>query len=172
MTVDVLTSLRNLIKQDSCAAECDRSSRQRLKRHIEKLASAAQVSFTKKSLLQDNNRSLYRSDDEAKVRRSTRSLVIGRVKVMKHEDLKRICDEHAALAKAAADEAKGARGCKRKATGGEADEVANSDGDEDAQEVGSSVSATKDKKAKRSRVWGLKPKLWRAPVALMYAGAT
>jgi hypothetical protein len=179
VTVEALTSLHGLIKQDICAAELDDAGKQRLQRRVGKLESAAKVSFAKQSLLQDHNRLLYRINNEAKVRRSTRSLVIGTAKVMKYEDLERAREERAATAKAAADKAKAKRGRKRKASGREADGAVEDEakGDGDAQEADASVPAVKNKRAKRTRIQGPEPgpepepRPWRAPVAPMYPGA-
>ncbi len=177
VTVEALTSLHSLIKQDICAAEFDDADKQRLKRRVGKLESAAKISFAKQSLLQDHNRLLYRINNEAKVRRSTRSLVVGTAKVMKYEDLTRVREERAATAKAAADKAKGKRGRKRKASEREADGAVEDEakGNGDAQEADSSVSAVEGKRVKRTRVQGPGPeperRPWRAPVAPMYPGA-
>lgn len=61
-----LTSLHNLIKQD--ASRLDELSKQRLQRRVQKLASAAQISFAKQGLLQDHNRLLAKINGEAKIR--------------------------------------------------------------------------------------------------------
>lgn len=58
VTTDALTSLQNLITQDAHAL--DKASKQRLQRHVQKLASAAQISFAECALLQDQNRFLYK----------------------------------------------------------------------------------------------------------------
>ncbi|KAF2193419.1 hypothetical protein K469DRAFT_482146, partial [Zopfia rhizophila CBS 207.26] len=59
VTIEALTSLQNLIKQDAHAL--NNTSKQRLQRHVQKLAT--------------------------KVRRSTRSIVLGKAKVMSYKDL-------------------------------------------------------------------------------------
>ncbi|KAJ5052501.1 hypothetical protein PSV09DRAFT_2353486 [Bipolaris maydis] len=177
VTVEGLTWLTELIKQDTCAAASDEASRQRLQRRVQKLASAAKISFARQSLLQDHNRLLYAINNEAKVRRSTRSLVIGKAKVMKWEDLDKARAARAARDKAAAEKGKGKRGRKRKVSAREAD--SNTEGEieneADAQEAGSSVpTLTVRKKAKRSRVQQLRQEPepgsepWKAPVAPMY----
>jgi hypothetical protein len=110
------------------------------------------------------------------VRRSTRSLVIGKAKVMSYEDLDIARAARAAKDKAAAEKGKGKRGRKRKVPAREAegdieDEVEDEvEGGAHALEVGSSVCASKDKRAKQTGVQ--EPEPWRAPVALMYKGAT
>jgi hypothetical protein len=176
VTAEGLTWLTDLIKQDACAAVSDEGSRQRLQRRVQKLASAAKISFAKQSLLQDHNRLLYRINSEAKVRRSTRSLVIGTAKVIEYEDLVKARAERTAKDEAAADKGKGRRGCKRKVSAREADGDVE-DEVEDAQEAGPSVPTLKGKKkARKSRVQQPQPQLepepepesWRAPMALMY----
>jgi hypothetical protein len=112
-----LTSLHNLIKQD--AHTLNRTSIQRLERHVQKLANAAQASFAKRALLHDQNQMLISMNSEAKVRRSTRSIVLGKAKVMSFEDI-----EVARAARAAKEviKGKGKRGRKRKSSTLEADE--------------------------------------------------
>jgi hypothetical protein len=116
----------------------------------------------------------------AKVRRSTRSLVIGTAKVIEWEDLERARTERAAKDKAAAEKGKGKRGRKRKVSAREADgDVEDVVGEADAQEAGPLVPTLKGKKkARKSRVQQPQPQpqlepepepeSWRAPVALMY----
>lgn len=113
-----LTSLHNLIKQD--ARTLNGTGIQRLERHVLKLADAIQISFAERALLRDQNQTLVRMNDEAKVRRSTRSVVLGKAKVMSFEDL-----EVARAARAAKEviKGKGKRGRKRKGTALEAEEV-------------------------------------------------
>jgi hypothetical protein len=184
VTAEGWTWLTDLIKQDACAAVSDEGSRQRLQRRVQKLASAAKISFIKQSLLQDHNRLLYRINSEAKVRRSTRSLVIGTAKVIEYEDLVKARAERTAKDKVTADKGKGKRSRKRKVSAREADgDVEDEVGEADAQEAGPSVPTLKGKKkARKSRVQQPQPqpqpqpqlesepepKSWRAPVALMY----
>lgn len=91
---------------------------QRLERHVQKLADAAQISFAERALLHDQNQTLVKMNNEAKVRRSTRSVVLGKAKVMSFEDI-----EVARAARAAKEaiKGKGKRGRKRKSTALEAD---------------------------------------------------
>ena len=105
-------SLHNLIKQEACALN-DEPSKQRLQRHVQKLASAAQISFAKQTLLQNQNRFLSKINNEAKVRRS-RSVVLGKAKVMSYEDLEEARAKRAAKEKATASKGKGKRGHKCK----------------------------------------------------------
>jgi hypothetical protein len=135
---------------------------------VQKLASAAKISFAKQGLLQDHNRLLYRINNEAKVRRSTRALVIGRAKVMSYEDRDIARAARAAKDKGVAEKGKGKRGRKgkvpaREAEGDIKDEV---EGGAHTLELGLSVCASKDKRAKQTSVQ--EPEPWRAPVALNY----
>jgi hypothetical protein len=172
VTAEGLTWLTNLIKQDACAAASDEARRQRLQRRVQKLASAAQKSFAKQSLLQDHNQLLYEINNKAKIRRSTRLLGIGTAKVMKWENLERVWAEHVAKDKAAVEKSKGKHGRKRKVSAREADGVESKvESGAAAQEAGLLVPTRKnEKKAKRRRVQQPQPEPepWRALVALMY----
>ena len=121
-----LASLYNLIKQD--AHTLDRTSIQRRERHIQKLANAAQASFAERilldaerALLYDQNQMLISMNNEAKVRRSTRSIILGKGKgkVISFEDI-----EVARAVRAAKEvmKGKGKRGRKRMSAALEADE--------------------------------------------------
>jgi hypothetical protein len=103
VTSEGLTLLYNLIKQDVDAD--DKVSKQRRERHLQKLANAAQTSFTKNALLQDRTRFLIKINNESKVRQSTTSVVLGKAKVMSYEDL-----EEARAKRAEKDAAKEAKG--------------------------------------------------------------
>ncbi|KAL8993512.1 MAG: hypothetical protein Q9188_007313 [Gyalolechia gomerana] len=98
VTIEALTSLHNLIKQ-----ELNEPSKDRIQKHIQKLASAAKISFAKQTLFQGQNRFLSRIHNEAKVRRLIRSVILGKAKVMSYEDL---------------EEARAKRATKEKATAG------------------------------------------------------
>ncbi|KAF4631480.1 hypothetical protein G7Y89_g6651 [Cudoniella acicularis] len=82
---EALTSLYNLIKQD--AHTLNKTSIQRLQRHVQKLTNAAQISFTERALLRDQNQFLTRMNNEAKVRRSTKPVALGKAKVMSYKDI-------------------------------------------------------------------------------------
>jgi hypothetical protein len=119
-----LVSLQNLIKHD--AHTLNQASIQRLERHVQKLAHSSQVAFNETTflsaecaLLDNRNQVLNKMINEAKVRRSTRSLVLGKAKVISFEDI-----EVARAARAAKDviKEKGKRGRKRKNAVQEADE--------------------------------------------------
>jgi hypothetical protein len=115
MSADALTSLHNLIKQD--AHTFNETSIPRLQRHVQKLANAAQLSFAERALLRDQNQFLTGINNEAEVRRSTKSVVLGKAKVMSFEDI-----EEARAKRAAKDDIKGKRGQKRKSAALEAGE--------------------------------------------------
>jgi hypothetical protein len=109
--MDVLASLHDLIKQEASALTDPNNHR--MKRHVQKLASAGKVSFTKQALLQDQNRFLSKTNNEARARQSIRSEVLGKAKVMADEDLEEARAKCAAKEKATADKGKGKRGYKR-----------------------------------------------------------
>ena len=143
MTIEALTSLHNLIKQ-----ELDESNTDRRQRNVQKLASAAKVSFVKQTLFQDQNQFLFKINNEVKVRRSTRSVILGKVKVMSYDDLEEARAKRAAKEKATADKGRGKRGRKRKSPASE--EVSSVSTDNEVLEP---VKASAP---------------WRAPVARMY----
>lgn len=65
----------------------DEVNKQKLKRHIGKLAKAAQVFLARNALQEDHIRSSLKINDEAKPRRSTRPIVFSTAKVISYEDL-------------------------------------------------------------------------------------
>jgi hypothetical protein len=140
VTAEALIPFHNLIREDVRAL--DEMSQQRLQRHVQKLASAARVSFAECALLQEHNQSLIKINKEAKVRRSTRSVVLGKAKVMSYEDLEEARAKRAAKEKASSSTAK--RGGKRKSPAPEA--------------------SVAEHVVQMSEVLGP----WRAPVARMY----
>jgi hypothetical protein len=104
--------LHNLIKQAACAE--DEMSKQRLQRqHIQKFANDAQTCFAECALQREQIHFLRKVNNEAKVRRSTKSLVLGKAKVMSYEDLEEARAKRAAKDAAKA-KGKGKRGRKRK----------------------------------------------------------
>ena len=109
VTTDALLSLHSLINQ-----QLSGPSNRRVQRHIQKLASAAKISFAKQTLLQDQNRFLSKINGEVKARRSTRSVVLGKAKVMSYEDLKEAEEKRDGKDKAKAAKGKGKRGRPRK----------------------------------------------------------
>jgi DDE superfamily endonuclease len=119
VTTKTLMPLQDLINQDTHAL--DEMSKRRLQRHIQKLVNAAQISFAKRALQRDQIRFLSKVNNEAKVRRSTKSVVLGKAKVMSYEDLEEARAKRAAKEQAMA--GKGKRGRKRKNLAAEAAEA-------------------------------------------------
>ncbi|KAF2726478.1 hypothetical protein EJ04DRAFT_453278, partial [Polyplosphaeria fusca] len=170
VTIEGLISLRTLIQRDANALP-EESSKHHLQRHVQKLVNAAQVSFAKQVLLEDRNQFLSSLNKEAKVRRSTRSIVLGKAKVMSYEDLEEARNKRAMKETAKATAGKGKRGRKRKCLELELDL-------EQGQEVeaGSSEPVRRAKALRKSDVTesvrlielAEAPEPWRAPVARMY----
>jgi hypothetical protein len=102
------------------------------------------MSFAQRALLDDQNQLLTRMNNEAKVRRSTKSVVLGKAKVMSYEDI-----EEARTKRAAKEVIKGTgkRGRKRKSAALEADEPEA----EAEPEVAHAVKEVITGKRKRSR---------------------
>ncbi|KAF2874192.1 hypothetical protein BDV95DRAFT_487219, partial [Massariosphaeria phaeospora] len=152
VTTEALASLHNLIKQDTSGPH--ELSKQRIRKHVQKLASAAQMSFAECALLRDQNQFLSEINKDAKVRRSTRSLVLEKAKVMKWEDLEVARANRVAKDKASAGKGKGKGSRKCKSAAPEADL-----GEPNPKVVRMSAAseAAKDTVA-----------LWSAPVARMY----
>jgi hypothetical protein len=154
VSAEGVMSLQNLIKQD--AHTLNEASIQRLERHVQKLAHAAQVSLAERAflsaecaLLDNRNQMLTRMNNEAKVRRSTRSIVLGKAKVMSFEDI-----EVARAARAVKDaKGKGKRGRKRKSAALEPDEPDEPEADEPEPEpeVARAVEEVVEGRGKRGR---------------------
>lgn len=94
--------MHNLIKQ-----EVNDRSTSRIQRHTQKFACAAKISFAKQTLLQNQKQVLSKINSEAKVRRSTRPVVLGTAKVMSYEDLEEAQGKRTAKEKAPAAKGKG-----------------------------------------------------------------
>jgi pyruvate/2-oxoacid:ferredoxin oxidoreductase beta subunit len=133
--------LLDIVKQDAQALN------RRGKKRVEKIANAARVSFVERSLLQDHNQFLSKTNSEAKARQSAKSLVLGMAKVMSYEGL-----EHTQAKRAAKDEvaaSKIERGRKRK-------------------DAAPDASAPQPKRKVAQKNENQKP--WKAPVAQIFAG--
>ncbi|TVY73350.1 hypothetical protein LSUE1_G007226 [Lachnellula suecica] len=100
-------SLHNLIKQDIL----DEKSVPRVQRRVQKLANAGQKAIAYCALLENQKQSLIKINNEAKVRRSTRAIVLGNANVISFEDLE---VTRATRATKDAMKGKGKRGRKRK----------------------------------------------------------
>jgi hypothetical protein len=142
----LLQTTHNRVVQGPTGNGLDEISEQRLQRRVQKLARAARVSFAECSLLQDLNRFLSKINGEARARRSTRSVVLGKVKVMSYEDLEEVRTKLAAKDEAAA--VKMQSRCKRKGAS-----------------LKSGATEPKTKAARATK----EPAEWRAPVARMVA---
>jgi hypothetical protein len=192
VSAESIVLLQNLIKQD--AHTLNKASIQRLERHVQKLAYAAQVSLAERAFLSakcaflDNrNQMLTRMNNKAKVRRSTRSIVLGKAKVMSFEDI-----EVARAARAVKDaKGKGKRGRKRKSAALEPDEPDEPEADEPEPEPEPEMARAVEEVVQGRGKRGLKRKtavqeaaepepepepegartieapVWRAPVARM-----
>jgi hypothetical protein len=88
-----IMTLHDVIRRD--AQDLDSSSQRRLQKHIQNLSKAAETSFAKHVLLERRNEFLQRTNSEARVRRSTRSKIIGTARVISYEDLEKARDERA-----------------------------------------------------------------------------
>jgi hypothetical protein len=106
-----LTTLHVQIRQDACAD--DEFSKQRLLRHTQKLINAIQTNYAEQSIQRDQIEALREINNEGKVRRSAKSLVLGKARVMSYEDLEDARAKRAAK-DAAKGKTKGKRGRKRK----------------------------------------------------------
>jgi hypothetical protein len=140
VSAEAVTSLHNLIKQD--AHMLDEISKQRLQRHVQKLTNATQLSFAERALLQEHNQFLARINNEAKVRRSTKSEILGTARVMSYEDLEKIRAERAV--KEAAKETKKAEK-EAKKTKREANKVASATTEADEATAGKTKRGRKRK---------------------------
>ncbi|XTI82196.1 hypothetical protein V2W45_1227641 [Cenococcum geophilum] len=104
VSAESFMSLQNLIIKQVAHA-LDDTSKQKLERHVLKFTKAGQMFLAKGALQEDQIQFLTTINNEAKARRSTKSLVLGKAKVMSHEDLKEARAKRAE--KEAAKEAKG-----------------------------------------------------------------
>ena len=89
-----IVALHNLIKEDTRLL--DESQKQRLQKHVQKLANATQLSFAERALLFEQNEFLAKINNEAKVRRATKANIIGTARVMAYADLEKARTERAA----------------------------------------------------------------------------
>jgi hypothetical protein len=106
-------ALQNLINQD--ADSLDEVSKMRLRKHLQKFANAATTSFAERALQSDQIQSLYKVNNEAKARRTPKSVVLGKAKIMSCKDLEVARAKRATKEQTAA--GKGKRGRKPKNSG-------------------------------------------------------
>jgi hypothetical protein len=113
VSAEGIASLQDLIAQQN-THNCNEASQWRVQRLIHKLVKAAQMSLAKRILQQHHIRFLMAINNEAKVRRSTRPVVLGTAKVMSYEDLEEARVKRAEKDAAKEAKGKGKRGRKRK----------------------------------------------------------
>ena len=114
-TTEEFMSLHEMIKKDAHVLGETTKGWQKC---VQKMANAGQTLFAERALLRDHNQFLFKINNEAKARRSTRSVVLGKARVMSFEDLEEAKANRAVKEEAAA--RKGQRGRKRKESGSEA----------------------------------------------------
>jgi hypothetical protein len=107
VTAEALSSLLGQIKCD------DQFSDEPNKRRLQKLANAAEQAFAERDLLFHDNLLLVQQNNESDSRRSIRSTVVGKAKVMSYEDIER---GKAGRDAKEATMVKGKRGPKRKSS--------------------------------------------------------
>lgn len=137
----------------------DEMSRPHKQRLQQKVTNAAHLFLAKNALLEDRNRFLSSVNDEGKVRRSTRSEILGRAKVMSYEDLEKARANRAT--KEAAKEAKradtvGKRGHDRKYKSSEPADISGTQAE---------VARIGETQVEENAI---PPEPWRAPVARMW----
>lgn len=79
-------SLQNVIVQQD-ASTLDHASKQKLERHLQKLCKAIQTGFATSAIQSDHIQFLLKINNEAKARRATRAIVLGKARVMSYADL-------------------------------------------------------------------------------------
>jgi len=127
VSTEALMSLQNfIIKKYSHAL--DETSKQSLERHLKKFTKAGQTFFAKGVLQQHQIRFLIKMNDEFKVRRSTRSVVLGKAKVMGFEELEEARVKRAEKEAAQEEKGKRKRGRKPKSSALEAEETSDVNG--------------------------------------------
>ena len=171
----------------------DETSKQNLVRYLQKCTKAFQKSSAQAILQEDRIQFLTTTNNEAKVRRSTKSLVLGKAKVMSYEDLeearaKRVVKDaakeakgkgkHGRKCKRATPEAEEAtvdkvkRGRKRKSTVLEAEAAAEEPDPEPNAKMARTSKAPAPSRASVMQTPiaedEIVPKPWRAPVAKMW----
>lgn len=120
VSVEGLVSLRNMII-DQDAGALSETNKRNLQRHLHKLAKAAQLSFAQGALQRNHIRFLLTVNNEAKVRRLTKSLVLGKAKVMGYDELMEARRKRVEKDAAQKAPGKGKRGRKRTSTAVEND---------------------------------------------------
>lgn len=86
VTAEAFLALHDFILERDAHA-LDDPGKQSIQRHLQKFTKGAQTYVARGVLQQERIKSLLKTNDEAKVRRTTKSLVLGKAKVMSYEDL-------------------------------------------------------------------------------------
>jgi len=166
VSAEAFRSLQDLIIEQDARA-LDDANKQDLERHLQKLTRAAQTSIARNVLQQERIQFLLSVNNEAKVRRSTKSIVLGKAKVMSYEDLaaartKRMEKEASESAK------KKPRGRKRKG-GAQVTNVQGTGTETASPDEGLVLSSVPTQAIGTEPMEGLSaPCLGRAPVARMW----
>jgi hypothetical protein len=79
MSEEALVSLQNLISKRHTHS-LDETSKQSLEKHVEKIVKIARTTLATSAIQKDQIRFLIKVNNEAKVRRSTRSTILGKAK--------------------------------------------------------------------------------------------
>ena len=167
VSTEGLISLQHLIiNQD--ATSLDKASKTSLKRHLQKLAKAAETSLAKGALQQDQIQFLLRINNESKDRRSTKSIVLGKAKVMSFEDIAEARTRRSEKEATKEKKISGKRGRKRKIAALEANTPETSV--EVAQDIEALESTRATTQVSETQVTGgaIVPGSWTAPKALMW----
>jgi hypothetical protein len=145
----------------------DETSKRNLARHLQKLTKAGQTSFAKSVLQQHQIRFLIKMNDESKVRRSTKSDILGKAKVMSYEDLEEARAKRAEKEAAKEAKGKGKRGRKAKSAVPEVEEASADKGNRGRKRKSTAPEAdAPEPKAKVPRTSEVSEPA-RAPVAWM-----
>ncbi|KAK7177934.1 transposase [Paraphaeosphaeria sporulosa] len=145
VTTEGLMSLQNIIVYRD-AHDLDERSKCSLQRHLDKFSKAAHLAFSRGILQRDQTKFLMKVNDEAKVRKATKSTILakgkGEGKVMVFEDLIEVRRKRAE--QTALQEAKGKakRGRKKKAS------LEDKEAVEERHEAGDSSGAKQGRKRK------------------------
>jgi hypothetical protein len=124
VSTEGLASLLDQIRE----ASHDEARKRQYQKLVQKLGNAAQTSFSQQTLDQDHIQFLTEMNNEAKPRRSTKSAILGKARVMTFEDLK--------AARAKRDEKEAAKEAIKKAKSGRKSKSAPSDTKEVATNKG------------------------------------
>ncbi|KAF2417700.1 hypothetical protein EJ08DRAFT_571392, partial [Tothia fuscella] len=162
VSAEALTSLLDMIKQ----VPDDETSRQHKCRLQQKITNAAHTSFARNALLQDRNQFLALINDEGRVRRSTKSEILGKARVMSYEDLERARVQRATKEEAKAN-GKAKRSSKPAITTPDSEEAIATKGKRGRKRKSAALQADPSKtKAKVVRM-GDEPQPLEAPLAQM-----